>query len=190
MNGRTATRSGHQHPTMAPHGCYPTRGEDRWLTLAVRHEADWQRLCGVLGQPAWCQQPQCATRAGRLAHRDARDRHIAAWTCQQEAAQAAARVQEVGVPAGAVLTARDLVRNSHLKARRFWEVITHVEAGTHPLPGPAWKMSATPGSVRLPAPRLGEHNRFILQDLLGLSETQMQELKTLKVIGDEAEPEG
>jgi len=57
-NGRTAPRMGNEDTAMAPHGCYPCRGEDRWIVIAVENDDQWRALCAVLGQDEWLQDPR------------------------------------------------------------------------------------------------------------------------------------
>jgi crotonobetainyl-CoA:carnitine CoA-transferase CaiB-like acyl-CoA transferase len=65
VNGRTQRRIGNQHRAWAPHGCYPCRGRDSWVTIAVRNDAEWTALCRVLGEPVWTHEPRFANGFGR-----------------------------------------------------------------------------------------------------------------------------
>jgi len=69
-----------------------------------------------------------------------------------------------------------------LKARGFFVEIAHPVAGTHKYPGAPLKYSATPWEIRLPAPTLGQHNREIFGERLGLSAARLDELKRTGVI--------
>ena len=73
VNGRTQRRIGNRHRTWAPHGCYPCRGRDRWLTIAVRNDAEWTALCRVIGEPAWTHDPCFANSFRRWKHADRLD---------------------------------------------------------------------------------------------------------------------
>jgi crotonobetainyl-CoA:carnitine CoA-transferase CaiB-like acyl-CoA transferase len=76
-----------------------------------------------------------------------------------------------------VLTNPELMANPHLKERRFFEEVTHREAGTWQMDGPVWRFDRSPAHVRLPAPCFAEHNDYVLRDLLGLSEEEVAELE-------------
>ena len=65
-------------------------------------------------------------------------------------------LQAAGVPAGAVLGVADLTTDPHLRARGFWESVSHADAGEWEIEGPAWRLAGNPAAVRLPAPRFGE----------------------------------
>jgi crotonobetainyl-CoA:carnitine CoA-transferase CaiB-like acyl-CoA transferase len=94
-------------------------------------------------------------------------------------------LQSAGVPAGAVLSVQDLTASPQLRERGFWETVTDPDAGTWEMEGPAWVLTANPAHVRLPAPNFGEHNSYVFQDLLGLSDAQFADLSSSGVIGVE-----
>ena len=77
------------------------------------------------------------------------------------------------------------MQDKHLRSRGFWESVSHPTAGTWDMEGPVWRMSKTPAHVRLPAPRFGEHNQWVLSELLGLSETEIAALEAAGVTARE-----
>jgi crotonobetainyl-CoA:carnitine CoA-transferase CaiB-like acyl-CoA transferase len=154
------------------------------VTIAVRSDAEWRALCGVIGRPELADDPRFATESERHRRQDELDAIIAAWTAGLDAHEAMARLQAAGVPAGAVLDGRDLATNPHLEARGFFPRLTHSEAGTHPYPGQPIRLSGTPAQFRSDAPLLGEHNAPLLRDLLGMTEAAYTELEQRGVIGD------
>lgn len=81
-----------------------------------------------------------------------------------------------------------LCRDPHLRERGYFEIVTHPEAGTHPYAGMTWKMSKTPGSIRMPAPTLGQHNDYVFGTLLGLSKDEIAQLEAENYIGTEYLP--
>jgi crotonobetainyl-CoA:carnitine CoA-transferase CaiB-like acyl-CoA transferase len=183
VNGRAQRRLGNRHRAWAPHGCYPCRGEDRWLALAVRSDAEWAGLCRALGDPPWTRQAPFAHGLGRWRHAEELDRHLADCTRAWEAYALAARLRQAGVPAGVVQTNRDLLSDAQLLARQAFWVIAQELAGTFPYVAPSTRLTATPPQCRRPAPNLGEHNRQVLQGLLGLSDAELEALEAQGVIG-------
>ena len=96
------------------------------------------------------------------------------------------RLQSVGVAAGAVLDGSDLLFDPQLKARGFYEVISHdPSTGIPPLPYASrpWKLLGTPAVASKAGPIMGQHNRLVLMDLLGKTEADMAQLETAQVIG-------
>ncbi len=185
-NGREPSRMGNADPVMAPHGCYPCQGEDRWIAIAVSRDDEWQGLCRVLGRMDWAEDTRLAGALGRWQHRDELDQMLAQQTIGWDAQRLMPELQAEGVPAGAVLDSKDLLFDSHLMERRFYEVVSH-HPGTEmpPLPYASrpWKLSKTPAVPPRAAPLMGEHNEFVFRDLLGMSEEELARLAEEGVIG-------
>jgi crotonobetainyl-CoA:carnitine CoA-transferase CaiB-like acyl-CoA transferase len=183
VNGRTPRRMGNRHRAWAPHGCYPCRGEDRWIAIVARTDAEWAALCRVFEDAEWSRDRRFASSFGRWKHAPELDGCIGQSTRHWEAYSLAARLCEVGVPAGVVQTNGDMLSDAHLRARQaFWE-IGHMLAGTYPYPAPSTRLMGTPPHLSHPAPNLGEHNAEILQRLLGLSAADIRDLEAKGVIG-------
>jgi benzylsuccinate CoA-transferase BbsF subunit len=183
VNGRTPRRIGNRHRAWAPHGCYPCRGADRWIAIAVRHDADWSALCRVLGEPAWMHDWRFGNSLKRWKHAEVLDQFMLATTQPLEAAALAEQLCAAGIPAGVVQTNQDLLSDVHLRARQAFWVIAHRLAGTYPYPAASTRLTGTPPGLRRPAPNLGEHNTEVLTRLLGLSPLDIQELAAQGVIG-------
>jgi crotonobetainyl-CoA:carnitine CoA-transferase CaiB-like acyl-CoA transferase len=183
MNGRVQTSLGNRHPFMAPHGCYPCRGTDRWVVIAVADDAEWEHFCEAVGNPPWMQDERFASTASRYRHQDALDAYIAAWTQHHHPWQIMERLQQAGLAAGPVMTESDLFSDPHLQARGFFQVVTHPEAGTHPYPGIMWHMSKTPATIRRPAVRLGEDNDYVYRHILQLGDAEIAALRADGHIG-------
>ena len=185
-NGRSGQRFGNQDTVMSPHGCYPCRGDDRWITIAVATDEEWQAVCRVLGQNGWAADPRFNDSFSRWKNRDELDALIGTVTSTWDAHELMHALQKDGVAAGAVLDSKDLLFDPHLGQRNFYEVVTHHEStGIPPLPyaGRPWKLSKTPAVNSQPAPLMGEHNNLVLSGLLGKSAEEMAELEEAGIIG-------
>ena len=185
-NGRVPIRIGNADPVMSPHGCYPCLGEDRWIVIAVSNDSEWQSLCNVLGRDDWAAEQRFSGSLGRWKHREQLDGMLAEVTAHWDAHGLMHALQGSGVPAGAVLDSKDLLFDPHLRERRFYEVVRHhPSTGMPPLPyaGRPWKLSGTPAVSPKAAPLMGEHNEFVLRDLLGLTAGEMILLEEQGVIG-------
>ncbi len=75
--------------------------------------------------------------------------------------------------------------DGHLRARGFWEQVSHQVAGTWEMERVGWRLSRTPGHVRVPPPMYGEHNDWVLRDLLGLTDGEITLLEAEGVISRE-----
>ena len=186
VNGRSGQRIGNQDTVMSPHGCYPCRGDDRWITIAVATDEEWQAVCRVLGQNGWAADPRFEDSLSRWKNRDELDALIGTVTSTWDAHELMHALQKDGVAAGAVLDSKDLLFDPHLGQRNFYEVVTHHEStGIPPLPyaGRPWKLSKTPAVNSQPAPLMGEHNNLVLSGLLGKTAEEMAELEEAGIIG-------
>jgi len=187
VNGRIEPRVGNEDPGMAPHGCYPCRGDDRWIVIAVADDRQWRALCGVLNQPGWPEDPRFTDGLSRWRHRADLDRLIREVTTDWDSHHLMHQLQAAGVAAGAVLDSKDLLFDPHLRERGFYEVVPHHPAtGIPPLPYASrpWKMSLTPAVPGKAGPIMGEHNRLVLSGLLGHSEEELVALEEAGVIGN------
>ena len=179
-NGRAGQRIGNQDVSMSPHGCYPCKGDDRWISVAVTTDAQWQSLCRVLEESNWATDIRFEDSLSRWKTRDALDSLIGPATAAWDAHELMHALQKDGVAAGAVLDSKDLLFDPHLGQRNFYEVVTHHEStGIPPLPyaGRPWKLSKTPAVNSQPAPLMGEHNNLVLSGLLGKTAEEMAELE-------------
>ncbi len=184
ITGEAPARLGNQEPGAHPSECYPCNGDDRWVAIVVRNDDDWARLCQAMGRPDLVGHPDFATVIGRKRNRAALDQLVSGWTCQHDPYQALALLQLAGVPSGAVLTPRELFRDPHLRERGFWERVEDPSAGVQEYYGRPHRLSMTELGTRSPTPTLGQHNRQILQGLLGMSDTDIEELESEGVIGN------
>ena len=183
-NGRTNPRLGNQDTVMSPHGCYPCQGDDRWITIAVATDTEWQAVCRVLEQGGWATDPRFEDSLSRWKNRDDLDALIGPVTSSWDPHELMHALQKEGVAAGAVLDSKDLLFDPHLGERNFYEVVTHHDStGIPPLPYASrpWKLSKTPAVKSQPAPLMGEHNTLVLSDLLGKTAEEMTALEEARL---------
>jgi len=173
---------GNGHPDMLPHGCYPCEGTDRWVTIAVHSDGEWQRLCRLIERDdVAAAYPTFEQR--RAAELDI-DAAIMGWTLLRSDYDAAHQLQAAGIAATPVLNTNDLLDDPQLRLRGYFETVLDPDMGPWPHDGIAWRLSRTPGVVRGPAPRLGQHTRQILSTLLGKTREQIDELYRAGAAGD------
>ena len=92
------------------------------------------------------------------------------------------QLQSAGVSAGVVADNRRVVEDPHLQARGFWPLVQHKSVGPHLVSGIPWHFSRTPGAIRRAAPTLGQHTDYVLRELLGKSEAEIEELNATGVL--------
>lgn len=185
--GHLMHRCGNRSPTAAPQGLYPCRGSqpgrERWLALSVSSDAQWQAFKAVLGRPAWADDETLATLAGRRDAHDRIDGALAPWFAERDREKLVDELLTAGIPAAPVADPRLSSRNPQLVARGFYEDSSHPIVGTHPIPTMPFRYASVDRWLRVPAPTLGQHNREILGDLLGLDATAIDALAADGVIG-------
>ena len=182
MNGRIAEPQGNRHANMAPHGIYPCRGDDEWVSIAVKTPEEWNALRSAIGDPPWAGEERFADANVRRLNRQALDRQIAGWTSTRDAYEITTVLQAAGVAAMPCLDQGGRYFDPHLRARECYVDVDHPVLGTEPLYGIPFKLSETPGRIRRHAPLMGEHNHYVLGELLGLSIEERNSLIEEKVL--------
>ena len=183
MTGQEPERRGNRSGWYAPANSYPCAGEDRWVTIAATNQEQWQSLAQAMDSPGLADDPRFATLDNRRDNHDELDQIISEWTMGQEAYAVTQILQGAGVPASPVLRGPDLLADAHFKDRGTFVTVDHPQVGPKQYPGIPWKMSATPGKVRWPSPTLGQHNRDVYGELLGLTGPEIDHLEQTGVIG-------
>ena len=176
VNQRVADRVGNYCPYTAPHNAYRCRGQDRWCTIAVGSNDDWQSFCRVIGNPSWTGDGKFSTILGRKENELELDRLVEGWTIKHSAEEVMALMQVGGVATGIVETIQDLFQDPQLKHRNHFWVMNHKEMGPFPHLGHAAVLSETPAQPRMPSPCLGEHNEYVCREILGMPEAEFDQL--------------
>jgi len=188
VNGRAMRRPGKPNsnadnwPPMAPHGIYPAAGEDDWVAIAVRDDADWRRLATAVDE-GWARDPDLADAATRMARRDEIDQRLAAWTRQHDRARIEALIKDAGVPVAQVARPADRIEHDpRTAAWGLWPEVAHDEIGEVRVEGIPIHMSETDWSITRGAPCLGNDNDYVYGELLGLAADEIADLYARKVI--------
>jgi crotonobetainyl-CoA:carnitine CoA-transferase CaiB-like acyl-CoA transferase len=188
VNGRAMRQPGKpdsnadNYPAMAPHGIYAAAGDDNWVAIAVRDDADWQRLAAAIGEP-WAQDPSLGTFAGRMARRGEIDGKINEWTRGRDRAKVEGAMREAGVPVGQVARPQDRIEHDpRTSSWGLWPEVEHDEIGKVRVEGIPIHMSETDWSITRGAPCLGNDNDYVYGSLLGLSPDEIADLGERKVI--------
>ena len=179
--GIVPERPGNADLAMSPHGVYPTAQPDRWLTLAIRTDAQWRTLARELGQDG-ADLPFAAASA-RLENRAEVDRLVTQWLASRDADATAQRLQQAGVCAHVSWTMQDIASDPHLRARG---AVTTVEAPGIParlaVGAPARFSGSDQIGIRRLTPALGQDEDYVFGELLGLDRAQRADLEAREVI--------
>ena len=178
-------RRGNRHPVYAPQGVYRAQGEDAWVAISIRDDAEWAALGLALGSPDWHGDTNCADAQGRRDHHDEIDGHIEDWTSQRSARECETLLQERGVPAGAALDLRQVGEDPQLVARGAFQEIEHPAFGTEVHASSQWGRGDEPQPIDMPAPCFGQHNHDVLSGILGRDDAAIAGLERDGVISDQ-----
>ena len=182
MTGEIPTPSGNDDPDFALHNNYPCAGEDEWVSVAVGSDAEWRALVDVLADDRLNADSRFCDPASRWRNRRQLDEIFSDWTRTRSPQEATSILQQAGVAAMPVMNIADQFADPHLNERDTYVEIDHPHAGAEMLYGVPWRFSGTPGSVRSPAPLMGQHNDYVLSELLGLDATGIAELVAEQVV--------
>ena len=182
--GQHMTRQGNRSPEAAPQGVYRCSGTERWLALSIATDEQWRALCAVLGEPGWATDHAFDTASGRHAGHDLLDEQLAEWAAAQIVEDIVERLVDAGVPAVVGWDPRHESFQPQIMARGLYEPVTHEAVGEHPVPGLPLRWTGIDRWNETPSPLLGKHNRDVLTRILGLTDTEVDELEAAGIIGD------
>lgn len=183
LNGRSGGPKSNEHPVAAaaPHGVFPCRGDDRWISIAVCRDEEWLGLVAAMGSPEWAATADFATLPARLAHIDRLHARIAQWSRDFDDRELATRLQEHGVAACPVLNVGDLRDDPHFRARETFIEVTHPLGFRETIYGAYVKTSRSRPDVR-PGPALGADNERVFRGLLGIPAADYERLVRDRII--------
>ena len=154
---------------IAPHDCYPCKGEDRWCVIAAENEEQWTALAQLIGGGIG-QDQRFKTNAERLKNCAALNAIIAQWTQDQDAFALRDQLQKAGIPGGVVQTGEDLTNDPQLKERGFVVAVNNPRLGRVVLPNFPLHFANAKLTRRWEFPVLGRDTEAVLRDVVGYDE--------------------
>jgi crotonobetainyl-CoA:carnitine CoA-transferase CaiB-like acyl-CoA transferase len=179
LSGRIPERIGNRDEFMAPHGCYRCGVEGEWITIAVGSDEEWQALRSVIGDPE-LDAADFASAEARHQNQDRLDPIVERWSLRQAPEEAVEALQRAGTPAGRVQNGASLSVDPHLRERDAFDSVDHPVLGKTKVLRPPWRMqgAVTPG----PGPLLGQHNDYVLTEILDLEPDEIERLVEAEVV--------
>jgi succinyl-CoA---D-citramalate CoA-transferase len=181
FTGSIRERTGNILPNVAPSNIYPT-ADGGWIAIGANSDPIFKRLAETMGQPALAESPRYATHKARGENQAELDDRIAEWTITLTADQIQAMMDEFGVPAGKIYTAKEMLADPHFAARQSIIKVPDPVLGDIQMQNVFPRLSATPGGIDWTGPELGQHNGYVFGELLGLSEEKLNELREKKIV--------
>jgi formyl-CoA transferase len=164
--GHTLQRTGNGAEMNAPRGLYPAR-DGAWVAISASTTTTASRVVRLVGAPALAEQAWFDSARGRHAHAADIDAAIGSWMARRDSDDAVAACREAGVPVAPVFSAADILADPQYAAIGTIGSYRHEKLGPVRMPGPLFRLSATPGRVDWLGPELGRHTDEVL-DAIGV----------------------
>jgi crotonobetainyl-CoA:carnitine CoA-transferase CaiB-like acyl-CoA transferase len=177
---------GTAYKALLPYQTFQTMTKD--LALAVGSDRLWRIFCPVMGLEALTDDPRFATNVARVQHRGELIARLQEVFLTRSYEEWETLLLQHGIPVGAINSIDQVVEHPQVKAREMIVESNHPVAGKVKSVGVPVKLSETPGSVRQPAPLLGQHTDAVLQTYLHLSAAEIAALRHMGVIGQQQTP--
>jgi len=175
-NLRVQSCRGNRSYRACPHGAYRCKGNDRWCAIAAFDDSEWDALCHAVGHPRWARDSRFATFHARKENEDELEKLLEERTTAFTAEELMATMQAAGVTAGIVQNGEDLLeRDRQLRHRGHFRTLKHPEIGEHRCEVTPFRLSKTPSRMQTPAPCLGQHNEYVCNTILGMSDEEFLE---------------
>jgi len=183
LTGKDPSRMGNHDRQMAPHNTYKAAGDaDKWVSIAVGNEAEWQALCKVMEKPELANDPRFNSRTARKQNELALDEIITEWTSTRDRWEVTKTLQGAGVAAFPSMSNKDLANDEHLQKRGYLVALEHPEVGKRTHIAMPWTVQQYPREIRSPAPLRGADTDSVLSGLLGYSAERIAELRSAGIL--------
>ena len=177
VGGEAPGRLGNAHPNIVPYQTFETA--DGTIAVAVGSERQWPRFCGALGLPALADEPRFASNGDRVASRDELIATLAARFAERSSAAWLAALAAADIPSGPINNVLDAFASPWAAGRTV--ELEHPRLGAIRQVAPPFELAATPATVRLPPPLLGEHTDEILSEI-GVGREEVARLRSISVV--------
>jgi benzylsuccinate CoA-transferase BbsF subunit len=182
LNNRSLTSVGNSNTLMPVHNNYPCKGDDKWVSIAILTDAEWECFCSALGDPSWASGDDFADNHKRQMNQKKLDQLIGEWTIKKTPYEVMEILQNAGVAAAPCADTEDRFSDPHLQERQNIVNIEHPVTGLDFVPNVVCNLSETPGEIRRPAPMLGEHNHYVYGEILGVPKETIEKYIEEKII--------
>jgi formyl-CoA transferase/CoA:oxalate CoA-transferase len=180
VSGEVPAPMGTAYKALLPYQTFRTKTRD--LALAVGSEKLWKIFCPAIGCPGLTADPRYRSNAAREANRAGLVAKLQEVFLTRSYEEWEALLVAKGIPVGTVNTLAEVVEHPQVKARGSLVEMDHPSVGKVRVVGVPMRLSSTPGSVRTPSPRLGQHTDEVLRELLGLGKAELAGLRASRAI--------
>jgi formyl-CoA transferase len=180
-------RIGNKHPSAAPLDNFPTK-DNKWIVLLISGSKHFVRLAHAMEQEHLKDDPRFAKTENRVKNAALINQIVAEWISNHTQQEVIDRLEEYGVAVGPIFSVQDMLTDPNYQARENIVEVPDSRIGKVKMHGVVPKFSLTPGSIEWAGPDLGQHNKEVLQELLGYDQKFLQQLAAEGIIKDYAGP--
>jgi benzylsuccinate CoA-transferase BbsF subunit len=166
---------------MSPHGIFPCKGKDQWVSIAVGSEKEWAALCRAIGRGELQEDPRFSSAPSRKKEEKALEEILVQWTRERDRMECAEILQREGVAAFPVYCIHETDVDPHFVSLPLLKQEDHPEYGKGMIYTTPWRFNQMKGDIGL-TPLMGQHNDYVFKGLLGLADDRYKELVEKKVI--------
>ncbi len=178
--GKVPNRRGNRHPSITPYETYKCK--DGFLNLGVGNDSLWVKFCDAVGLDKIKDDQRFQINAERVKNREELEKILIPFFENYELKEIIEILRNNGIPCGPINNLEDALNNPQVIQREMVQEIQIPEIGKTKITGVPIKMSATPGSIRMPPPSLGEHTNQILKNYLDISNSEIEHLREKNII--------
>jgi benzylsuccinate CoA-transferase BbsF subunit len=175
VNNVAPPRMGNRSEDAAPQGCYRCLGNDEWCVISIQNDEQWQAFVELLPESTHVRDARFATLAGRQAHHDEIDAAIERWTVDHPSVEVECRLKQAGIPAERMRRTQDILADPD--SARVFEAIEDPPGHWPLMPKLPIAFSQSPVAEVSRSPHIGEHTSAILQEWLGLTTREVEQLE-------------
>ena len=183
LTGQEQEQAGNRDGRNAPRNVFRCQGEEKWVAVSVETDEQFRALAQATGNPVWAIDPRFSTAAARLENQVALEALVQAWTIRRRVEDVVTTLQAAGVPAAPVNDSAEVLADPHLVERGFVAHPEHPVAGTRPVLSIPWATDGRRVDQLRPAPTFGEHNEWVLKELLQVPDDEYERLMSSGAIG-------
>ena len=188
LTGKVKPRVGSGSTNSGPRNAYRTR-DGKWVCLSASTQKMTERLFRSIGRADLIADPRFRTNAERVKHAAELDAILGGFIVERTQAENVAFFEQAEVTIGPIFDITQILEDPHVIERELIADYPDPDMGTFPMHHVVPRLSRTPGAVRTPAPKLGEHNRALL-DELGIDAARYTELLATGVVSEGAAATG
>jgi benzylsuccinate CoA-transferase BbsF subunit len=181
MNNTMPGRDANRNDEMAPHNCYPCKGDDKWVSIAIANDKEWHSFCNAIGKPELSKDTRFSSQSNRWRNQDELDKLISDWTAGHTHYEVMETLQSAGIAAVPSFSNQELWQDRHSIERGLYEEVIDPQRGRQVALNLPWKMSGSESKLERSS-MLGEHNSYVFGELLGMTDEEIARLEEEKII--------